>query len=338
MAHDPSGSQEPRDGKLVSLLVDGDAQGMVHEAKDLRNLFHDILRQTGWLLRERSKKLREGHNVGDSIPNLYPLVEVCKRFIHLAEDLRDQLLLAQTLLEYRLGKTPGSQVPTQAIDTSVTASAGVSSGVLDYSLAQLDPELYQAISSIPLDWEGSGRSTTNATLANLPSMTPSTTLLAPASQPAASIPLTLPGSDANSAINIDSDEDEPKSVPKTSRRGSHTDTDEQQSKRRKIENVADNATDTTDIMSLFSDQLRAADESKKPASSNPADFQKFVSDTTSSVSDLNWLDFESLSQQDSEDPSRFSRLFGTDVNPNLHGLSSLDFSTETPMDQEKKND
>lgn len=167
-------------------------------------------------------------------------------------------------------------------------------------------------------------------------MTPTTTLLAPASQPDASIPLTLPGSDANSAINIDSDDDEPKSVPKSSRRGSHSDKDQQASKRRKIENVADNATGTTDIMSLFSDQLRTADQSKGPASSNSADFQKFVSDTTSSVSDLNWLDFESLNQQDAQDPSRFSRLFGTDVNPNLQGLSSLDFSTDTRRSTEKE--
>ncbi|WFC97841.1 hypothetical protein MYAM1_000561 [Malassezia yamatoensis] len=336
MAHDPSGSQESRDGKLVSLFVEENTQGMVQEAIDVRNSFHDILRQTGWLLRERSQKLREGHNVSESIPNLYPLVGACKQFMHLAEDLRDQLLLAQTLLEYKLGKTPGSQAPTQPIDAGVTANAGVASGVLDYSLAQLDPELYQAISSIPLDWEGSGRSTTNATLASLPAMTPTTTLLAPASQPDASIPLTLPGSDANSAINIDSDDDEPKSVPKSSRRGSHSDKDQQASKRRKIENVADNATGTTDIMSLFSDQLRTADQSKGPASSNSADFQKFVSDTTSSVSDLNWLDFESLNQQDAQDPSRFSRLFGTDVNPNLQGLSSLDFSTDTRRSTEKE--
>lgn len=254
-------------------------------------------------------------------------------------------LCAQVLLERALEKSQGA--PPAAGEELGTAPIAPES-----SLAQLDPELYRVISSMPLDW--SGEQGENTALSTIPEMSSLSNI--PTSAPPQSASTMAPGSDVTSAIAVDSDEDEP--ATSATRRSGEALTSDQPIKRRKVETGQSSAPpESADFMSIFfSNQLGTASEGKKeeaptttaasdaPGSSatDAAGLDQLISDNMSNMSDLSWLDFGSLGNQSNGESSQFSTLFddqaGDTPGADFGGLSSLDLSAQIPaLDQEKKS-
>lgn len=245
-------------------------------------------------------------------------------------------LRAQVLLERALERTQGAQ-PVEDFASSIAP---------DTSLAQLDPDLYRVISSMPLDW--SGEQNNNTTLSMMPDVNNLTSMPENVPQTAS---IQQPGADVSSAIAVDSDDDESLSAP--SRRGGETVSNDQPTKRRKVDAAPTQTSapaapeDTTDLVSmLLSNELGSLNDTKKKeptptdakdaSATNVTDSSGLDQLIADNMSDLSWLDFSSLGNQNSSDNTQLSTLFGESSadtpGANVGGLTSLDFS-----DQEKMN-
>lgn len=354
MAHDPPRTRS-RANTSRALAVSFDAGQARARAADTRASFQDVVRQTGWLLRQRTQMIRQGRAGRECMPVLYPLAHACKQYLTHTEALRDQLvgrpthsqLCAQVLLEHALEKTHGSAAPVAEDLEPAPITA-------DSSLSQLDPELYRVISSMPLDWSGE-QGAANAALPAVPDMGALAAVTAAAPAPATiAVPAQIPGADASSAIAIDSDDDEPTATSAPARREGEALSNGQPTKKRKVDAAGPAQDQAADFMSIFlSNQLGGAEASKKDAaaaaSAAPAaqaassstaapGLDSLMGEQMSGMSDLNWLDFGALGGQDGGEGGQFSSLFGGASSTDLDGLSSLDFSTPLPsLDAKKKN-
>lgn len=178
-------------------------------------------------------------------------------------------LSAQVHLERALEQKVGEGEADAGADVAVPIAA-------DSSLAQLDPALFHAISSIPLDWRADAPPTELAALAPVP-VGESTATAAP-------------GADAATAIAIESDEDEP-AGPQNVRRSGEDDV--APAKRRKLDYEVPVAS-ADDFMTML---FPRPDQGTQGADPLLGDH------------DMPWLDFGSLGRQDGGVPDTFAGLF-----------------------------
>ncbi|WFD19535.1 hypothetical protein MCAP1_001767 [Malassezia caprae] len=148
-----------------------------------------VLREIGWLLVRRAQLAREGRPPRECLALLQPLAKACRAYTESMEQLRDQLMMADAVLEHLLD---GAEPAPDATDTPAP-------------IAPLD--LYSVMSTLPaMAWDGTAGD--NA----VPASTP------PPSAPVASIDAALAqampvteatrtGTSASDAIDIDSDSD-----------------------------------------------------------------------------------------------------------------------------------
>ncbi|PKI85055.1 hypothetical protein MVES1_001050 [Malassezia vespertilionis] len=290
------------DANLANLQVDG-----IHEG------FLEVLRQTGWLLQRRAQLVRHGRGTRELVPTLHALSCACKNYVNRTTALRDHLLCAEARLEYALERKK---------ETGIVPSSELAEEAPPGSLEKLDPELYNVISSMPLDWSAETENTADAPQA-----------------PDPNVP--KPSGDASNAIVIDSDDES--SEPQGGRRARDKAHSGQPTKRRKMEAPND------DIVSMLVNSFHQGEGASPaaPALSKPTDSTGTSADLGSkidqlisdNVSDLSWLGMDNL-QGESKDAADLSDILYKDtqsmdgVDPmgstlDFSGLSALDFPADT---------
>ena len=154
-----------------------------------------VLREIGWLLVRRAQLAKEGRPVCECLPLLQPLAKACRTYAETMEQLRDQLMVADAVLEHLLDGTEPAP------------------GAADAAAAPIAPlDLYSVMSTLPaMGWdsaaaEGAAPGAQPASAAPAPDV-PMASIDAALAQAMPVTEAPRAGTSASDAIAIDSDSD-----------------------------------------------------------------------------------------------------------------------------------
>lgn len=264
--------------------------------------FAQVLREIGWLLVRRARLAREGCRPRECLALLQPLAKACRAYTETMEQLRDQLMMADAVLEHLLdGTEPGPS----ATDTAAAP------------IAPLD--LYSVMSTLPaMSWSGAAADSTAPTPAAPAPSTPVAAIDATLAQAAPVTEAARAGTSASDAIAIDSDSDSELAQDNRPAQAPVEKAPPVSGTHRRPDAPGDDLVST-----LLSTPLPSAD-APPGAADAPAAQPEGTSGAhalgDASALDFSWLDLESLGGGD-------MLSLGSDGLPEAGGLTGLDLGT-----------